>query len=322
MMHLFDNYRIFVLSLGMKKLFITIFFVSISFSQSDRSTIFNTGTPPDLGVGWDITCNQFEENNIGDINNDLGVDVLDVVSIVSFILGNAIPTAEETIISDINEDTNIDVLDVIILVGMILDGSNSTNLCQEGLSAAIKFTTFVEYTFEAFSVIFETGDLQGQGLFEIHLHQDNFNTPGDILGSWELTVGENTAREYYVFTGDSDCITLEPFASYWLSVNPKNNGDEALWLLSEEEFTYSTSNDMGVNWLETSTGQVGCMKIFGEQIFETDDSEPSLETVYDWSLEDINPNSDYYFPDYGETIGPSSYVEDQQVSVYYFGKAG
>ena len=229
---------------------------------------------------------------------------------------------DRTIISDINEDTNIDVLDVIILVGMILDGSNTTNLCQEGLSAAVKFTTFVEYTFEAFSVIFETGDLQGQGLFEIHLHQDNFNTPGDILGSWDLEVSANTAREYYVFTGDSDCITLEPFASYWLSVNPKNNEDEALWLLSEEDFTYSTSTDMGANWTETTNGQVGCMKIFGEQIFESDDSEPSLDTVYDWALEDINPNSEYYFPDYGETIGPSTYMENQHVSVYYFGKAG
>ncbi len=321
-MYLFDNYRHFVLSLGMNKLFTVIFLISLSFAQNDRSTIFNTGTPPDLGIGWNITCNQFEDNNIGDINNDSSLDVLDVVSIVSFILDNTTPTDEEATISDINEDTNIDVLDVIILVGMILDGSNTTNLCQEGLSAAVKFTTFVEYTFEAFSLIIETGDLEGLGLFEIHLHQDNFNTPGDILGSWDLEVSANTAREYYVFTGDSDCITLEPFASYWLSVNPKNNEDEALWLLSEEDFTYSTSTDMGASWAETTNGQVGCMKIFGEQIFESDDSEPSLDTVYDWALEDINPNSEYYFPDYGETIGPSTYMENQHVSVYYFGKAG
>ena len=109
MMYLFDNYRIFVLSLDMMKLFITIFFVSISFSQNDRSTIFSTGTPPELGIGWDITCNQFEENNIGDINNDSSLDVLDVVSIVTFILGNSTPTVEEATVSDINEDTNIDV---------------------------------------------------------------------------------------------------------------------------------------------------------------------------------------------------------------------
>ena len=321
-MYLFDNYRHFVLSLGMNKLFTVIFLISLSFAQNDRSTIFNTGTPPDLGIGWNITCSQFEDNNLGDINNDSNLDVLDVVSIVSFILDNSTPTDEEATISDINEDTNIDVLDVIILVGMILDGSNTTNLCQEGLSAAVKFTTFAEYTFEAFSLIIETGDLESLGLFEIHLHQDNFNTPGDILGSWDLEVSANTAREYYVFTGDSDCIALEPFASYWLSVNPKNNEDEALWLLSEEDFTYSTSTDMGANWTETTNGQVGCMKIFGEQIFESDDSEPSLDTVYDWALEDINPNSEYYFPDYGETIGPSTYMENQHVSVYYFGKAG
>ena len=79
---------------------------------------------------------------------------------------------------------------------------------------------------------------------------------------------------------------------------------------------------MGENWSETSIAPVGCTKIFGEQIYETNDPEPSLDTVYNWSLEDINPNSEYYYPEYGESIGPSTYVENQHVSVYYFGKAG
>ena len=37
---------------------------------------------------------------------------------------------------------------------------------------------------------------------------------------------------------------------------------------------------------------------------------------YDYSLEDINPNSEYY----GNYIGPETFRED--VSLYYFGKAG
>ena len=97
-----------------------------------------------------------------------------------------------------------------------------------------------------------------------------------------------------------------------------DNQDEVLWLFSEDEYPYSTSNDLGNNWTETLEDQVGCTKIFGEQIYESPDSQPSLEPVYDWALEDINPNSEYY----GQDIGPSTFVDNDFVSVYYFGKAG
>ena len=42
----------------------------------------------------------------------------------------------------------------------------------------------------------------------------------------------------------------------------------------------------------------------------------TAETMSDFSLEDINPGSDYY----GEYIGPETFRDD--VSLYYFGKAG
>mgnify|MGYP001483795902 CR=1 FL=1 len=149
---------------------------------------------------------------------------------------------------------------------MILNGNNSE--CESGLSAAVRFTSNNEYTFEAFSVIFQTEELDGGGLFEVRLHEDELSSPGEVMGSWELTLDENIAREYYVFTGDTDCITLLPFTSYWLSVHPINNTDEALWLFSEDNFTYSTSNNMGDTWSESNLDIVGCTKIFGEQIYE------------------------------------------------------
>ena len=316
----FDKYSLNVLSLPMKHILCTIVFCAFVSAQDDRSTVFSTGNPPALGVGWNITCTEFFDQDIGDINEDESLDVLDVVTIVSFILGNSSPTEAEILASDINEDASIDVLDVIILVNLILNGAESE--CVAGLSAAVKFTTYSEYTFEAFSLIFQTEELEGEGLFEISLHHDTFNSPGEILGSWELAVDENIAREYYVFTGDTDCILLEPFASYWLSVHPKNNQDQALWLFSEDEYTYTSSNDMGDNWSDPLVEPVGCTKIFGEQIYESNDTEPSLDTVYDWALEDINPNSEYYYPDYGEKIGPGTFIDNQHVSVYYFGKAG
>ena len=61
-------------------------------------------------------------NNIqGDINQDSFVNVLDIVSLVSFILGSQNPTELESIYSDINSDNFINVLDVVMLVNLILD---------------------------------------------------------------------------------------------------------------------------------------------------------------------------------------------------------
>ena len=53
---------------------------------------------------------------IGDINGDNNIDVLDVVSVVNFILGNII----EVPCADYNEDSNIDILDVVGIVSVIL----------------------------------------------------------------------------------------------------------------------------------------------------------------------------------------------------------
>ena len=61
-------------------------------------------------------------NNIqGDINQDSLVNVLDIVSLVSFVLASQNPTELEIIYSDINSDSFINVLDVVMLVNIILD---------------------------------------------------------------------------------------------------------------------------------------------------------------------------------------------------------
>jgi len=290
---------------------------SLVFSQDDRSTLFSTGNPPVLGEGWDITCSEYSSSETGDINEDGNTDILDVVSMVSFILGNTEPTEEEAINSDANEDGSVDVLDVVMIVNIILNGEESGE-CISALSAAVKFTSPGEYTFEAFSVIFETAELPGNALFEVRLHADDFNFPGEVIGAWELQLNENIAMEYYVFTGDTDCIVLEPNLSYWLSVHPIDNQDEAIWLFSEDDFTYVTSNSLGENWDGPFEDKVGCTKIFGEQIYESGNNIPNDQIVYDWSLEDINENSEYY----SQFIGPSTFINSNQVSVYYFGKAG
>ena len=74
----------------------------------------------------------FNITQLGDINFDENVNVIDVVMMVNFILNNNIPTEEEFTASDINGDGNIDVLDIILNVNNILNGqlglTNNYNL--------------------------------------------------------------------------------------------------------------------------------------------------------------------------------------------------
>ena len=53
---------------------------------------------------------------LGDINSDGGIDILDVVSVVNFILGNT----NDILCADYNQDNNIDILDVVNIVAFIL----------------------------------------------------------------------------------------------------------------------------------------------------------------------------------------------------------
>ena len=64
------------------------------------------------------------EENIcfsGDVNSDNNLDVLDIVLMVNYILGQTVFSDEEICISDVNQDSNIDVLDIVWGVGIILN---------------------------------------------------------------------------------------------------------------------------------------------------------------------------------------------------------
>ena len=61
-----------------------------------------------------------EVSIIGDINQDEVLNILDIVLLINFILGNQIPTTNEFLISDINEDGVLNVLDIVQLVNIIL----------------------------------------------------------------------------------------------------------------------------------------------------------------------------------------------------------
>ena len=87
--------------------------------------IFNTG---DAGSGGslveaavdDFTIEYVSDGSLlfGDINFDESVDVLDIVLLVSMILGTDIPNYS---VADLNLDGEINVLDVILIVNLILN---------------------------------------------------------------------------------------------------------------------------------------------------------------------------------------------------------
>ena len=63
-----------------------------------------------------------DQNSLqGDINFDDNLNILDVVIMVSFILGSEIPSGEEMLIADMNTDEIINVQDIILLVNEILN---------------------------------------------------------------------------------------------------------------------------------------------------------------------------------------------------------
>ncbi len=92
----------------------------------DNLTVFDIGLndicPPypecltEEDVGYQDTTNCEPECDLGDVNCDGDLNVLDVVLMVNMILED-----EYDVIADINEDGVLNVLDVVILVNLILD---------------------------------------------------------------------------------------------------------------------------------------------------------------------------------------------------------
>ena len=75
-----------------------------------------------LSVINDLLNGECSNWQIGDINNDNVVNILDIVSLINYILGVTVPENCEFLISDINQDSNLDILDIVLIINTILGG--------------------------------------------------------------------------------------------------------------------------------------------------------------------------------------------------------
>ena len=58
----------------------------------------------------------------GDLNQDNIIDILDLVTVVNFVLGNTEFTNLQIYAGDINEDSIINIQDIIMIINIILSG--------------------------------------------------------------------------------------------------------------------------------------------------------------------------------------------------------
>ncbi|NOZ08410.1 MAG: hypothetical protein GXO91_05985 [FCB group bacterium] len=56
----------------------------------------------------------------GDVNFDGSLNILDIVTVINFILGTDVPTDEEFCAADVNLDESLNILDIVTMLGMIL----------------------------------------------------------------------------------------------------------------------------------------------------------------------------------------------------------
>ena len=57
----------------------------------------------------------------GDINGDDTVNILDIVMVANYTLGQAEFTDEQTQAADLNQDGTINILDIVQIINIVLD---------------------------------------------------------------------------------------------------------------------------------------------------------------------------------------------------------
>ena len=101
---------------------ITLDIQSAGLVFGDYSTLIKVNTNIQPAVNLPILLSVIEETTqLGDLDHDYEVNVIDIVILVNIVLGETIPNEYQLWAADMNEDNIIDVLDIVQLVNIILE---------------------------------------------------------------------------------------------------------------------------------------------------------------------------------------------------------
>ena len=64
---------------------------------------------------------QLQSSMAGDVNFDSVLNILDIVIVVNYVLGNDTPTSSEFAAADLNGDGTLNILDIVTLTNLILE---------------------------------------------------------------------------------------------------------------------------------------------------------------------------------------------------------
>ena len=135
------------------------------------------------------------------------------------------------------------------------------------ISIADRFSVSSDYAMEAFrlTLAMESSD----ATMTVSVHEDSNNSPGSILGSWDVSLSTTAPRDYTVYTFQ-DCILFDANENYWISVKASDSESIGRWIYSPSSFfTYSSSSDNQLSW-DTQIGLAGSARVYAEAFYEPD----------------------------------------------------
>ena len=129
---------------------------------------------------------------IGDINNDLEINVIDIVALVNFILQIDIPNNIQFNSSDFNQDDELNVLDVVAIVNYILNGNNL-------VKNIIKNNTKAILTNNQLKLFGDIGGIQFEGELNSNINSDDIlNNSNKINLVYNLNGALNTKEFHFL----------------------------------------------------------------------------------------------------------------------------
>ena len=192
----------------------------------------------------------------GDVTGNASVDVLDVVALVQYVIGNATLTDDEACRADINSDSEVNVLDVVAIVQSIVNSrgesatsaefsrtSNGLEMTANGVVDAVQMTLshgndfIIELTDNAFVADYNTVDNKTTLMVVLPEEGSLFTSTG------EYTIDEVIAANAEGYIETSMPVSFNLSDAYPNPFNPSTNLD--IELSYESNVSVMVYNVMG-----------------------------------------------------------------------------